>query len=59
MIKPKKATTEAKTMMQSAEYQRSYIVAKSLPTIIYLSTTYYHSDRYKFFNYPDTKIIKI
>ena len=53
MIKPKKATTEAKTMMQSAEYQRSYIVAKSLPTIIYLS------DRYKFFNYPDTKIIKI
>lgn len=38
--------------MQSAAVQRSYIVAKSLPTIFFLTTQRCHSDRYAKVSYP-------
>ena len=38
--------------MQSAAVQRSYMVAKSLPTTFPLSTQRCHSDRYAKISYP-------
>lgn len=45
--------------MQSAAVQRSYIVAKSLPTTFFLTTQRCHSDRYAKVSYPSAKIITI
>ena len=44
--------------MQSAAVQRSYTVAKSLPTTFLISTPHCHSDRYTKVSYPTAKIIK-
>ena len=43
--------------MQSAAVQRSYIVAKSLPTTFPLSTQRCHSDRYKKVSYPGQRYV--
>ena len=43
--------------MQSAAVQRSYTVAKSLPTTFLISTLRCHSDRYIKVSYPPAKII--
>ena len=45
--------------MQSAAVQRSYMVAKSLPTSFFLSTQRCHSDSYTKVSYPIAKIIYV
>ena len=42
--------------MQSAAVQRSYTVAKSLPTTVLISTLRCHSDRYRKVSYPSLRL---